>query len=56
MILRGRESPCWLWKSKHVYWKKELTQRVEICVFLGEVKFTGRRLDLLPGCVNCYYQ
>lgn len=51
----GWEPPCWIWKSKHVYWEKGVTQRVEICVFLDEIKkFTGRRPSLLPGCVNFY--
>lgn len=56
MILKRRKLgslPCWIWKSKPVYWEKGITGRVEICIFLDEIKkLTGGRLGLLPGCVN----
>lgn len=41
-----------IWMSKHEYWEKGITQRVENCVFLDGIKFIGRRLGLLPGYVN----
>lgn len=42
---------AWIWRSKHEYLEKEITQRVNY-VFLDGFKFTGRRLGLLPGDVN----
>lgn len=53
--MRGRKVGSlfgWILMSKHVYWEKGITQRVEICVFLDEIKFARRRLGLLPGYVN----